>query len=108
MVLHFEDIFKCNTQIIYISCVAIITILFYFWSYYYRYTVPPESRRSACILMICLQIIGYSIYVLFHKDTNQYVWLIELGLIFLLCMTLIYSFMNEHRDTLHDEYTEVI
>lgn len=108
MVLHFEEITKCNTQTIYISCVAIITLLFYFWSYYYRYTVPPESRRAACILMICLQIIGYSIFVFFHKDTNQYVWIIELVLIFLLCMTLICSFMNEYRDTLHDEYKEVI
>ena len=103
VVSHFK-----NTQILYVSVAVILTLLFYVWSYYNRYTVPPESQRAACILMICIQIIGYSIYVFFHKDTNQSVWVIELGLIFILCMTLICSFMNEHRDALNDEYKEVI
>ena len=97
-----------NTQSIYVSVAVILTLLFYVWAYLNRHTVPPESQRAACILMICLHIIGYSVYASFHSDPNQYVWYAELGLICLLCVNLVYSYTHEGQGPLYDEYEEVI
>ena len=97
-----------NTQSIYVSVAVILTLLFYVWTYLNRHTVPPESQRAACILLICSQIIGYSVYVYFYADPNQYVWYAELGLICLLCVSMAYSYTHERRGPLYDEYEEVI
>lgn len=103
IVSHFK-----HTQITYVSVAVILTLLLYVWAYLNRHTVPPESQRAAYILMICLHIIGYSVYVSFHSDPNQYIWFVELGLLCLLCVNLVYSYMHERRDPLYDEYEEVI